>query len=97
MQPSAPFTPPPPTVSYLVSVNGEGAQEFLAAPNASKLVADNLAVGYPSVVAFRNAKSIETVLSKFNERIDGWLRQVGHTAGFRVTPTATGAEFSPPY
>jgi hypothetical protein len=75
MQPSAPFTPPPPTVSYLVSVNGEGAQEFLAAPNASKLVADNLAVGYPSVVAFRNAKSIELFyVNSMNELMVGCVR-----------------------
>jgi hypothetical protein len=84
-------------VAYIVSVNGEEPEEFATAPKASKLVADNLAVGYSSVVEFRNAKSIDIVRSNFESRINGWLRQVGYTAGFTAKPTATGAVYEPPF
>lgn len=97
MQPSIPYTPPPPIVSYIVRVNGEEPQEFAAAPSASKLVADNIAVGYPSTVAFHNANSVDVVRSNFERRIDGWLRQVGYTSGFKVTLTTVGAIYEPPF
>jgi hypothetical protein len=97
MQSSIPYTPPPPLVTYIVSVNGEEPQEFATAPKASKLVADNLAVGYPSTIAFHNATSVDVVRSNFEKRIDGWLRQVGYTSGFRVTATTIGAIYEPPF
>jgi hypothetical protein len=95
MNTTLPYTPPPPTVSYIVRINGEEAEHHITAAKASKLVADNLAVGYPSQVLFQDATSVETVRDNFNRRIDGWLLQVHHTSGFHCQPTASGAIYSP--
>jgi hypothetical protein len=90
---SQPYTPPPPTVIYCVQINSEEPFQYQTPINSSKYVADNIYVGNLAQVIFENANSIEMVRKKFNERIEGWLRQVGHTAGFWCEPTATGANY----
>ena len=88
-----PFTPPPPTVTYRVRINSEDWEEYGTPVNSSKYVADNIACGHQALVEFRNAKSVQLVRANFNKRVDGWLRQVGHTSGFVVEPNETGAYY----
>jgi hypothetical protein len=90
---SQPYTPPPPSVIYHVQINSEEPVQYQTPINSSKYVADNICVGYSAQVTFENANSIEMVRKKFNKRIEDWLRQVGHTAGFCCEPTATGANY----
>lgn len=87
---SMPFTQPPETVTYRVRINSEDWEEYKTPVNSSKFVADNIKSGNEALVEFRNAASVQTVLNNFNKRIDGWLRQLGHTAGFVCEPTEAG-------
>lgn len=87
---SMPFTQPPTTVTYRVRINSEDWEEYKTPVNSSKFVADNIKYGNEALVEFRNAASPQVVLNNFNKRVDKWLRQLGHTAGFVCTPTAFG-------
>lgn len=87
---SIPFTQPPATVIYLVRINSEEWEEYKTPVNSSKLVADNIKFGNEALVEFRNAASPQVVLNNFNKRVDEWLRQLGHTAGFVWAPTELG-------
>jgi hypothetical protein len=87
---SMPLTQPPATVTYRVRINSEEWKEYKTPVNSSKFVADNIKYGNEALVEFRNAANVRTVLNNFNKRIDGWLRQVGHTAGFACEPSEAG-------
>jgi hypothetical protein len=90
---SQPYTPPPPTVSYRVSIGSEEWIEYKTPVNSSKYVADNIYAGYSAQVVFENAANLALVRDNFNKRIDDWLKQLGHSAGFFCEPTQLGASY----
>jgi hypothetical protein len=90
---SLPFTPPPATVIYHVSINGGEETEFLSPAKASKFVADNIFYGNDAHVRFENAIDVQTVRADFEKRINEWLIQLGHRDGFWCEPTPTGVHY----
>jgi hypothetical protein len=89
-----PFTPPPPTVTYLVRINAEEWTEYPTPVNSSKFIADNIAYGHSAEVKFQNAVDLELVRENFNKRISAWLRQSGKNGEFHWEPTDSGARYS---
>lgn len=88
-----PFTPPPPTVTYCVSINGGEWREFQTPVAAAKFVADSIRAGYDADVRFENAVDIQAVQSKFEERINNRLTEFGYNNGFSQEPTPQGKHY----
>jgi hypothetical protein len=61
--------------------------------NASKKVADNIFGGGDADVRFEHVVDIDKVRSNFEERIGGWLRQVGYTGDFHREPKMGGSHY----
>jgi hypothetical protein len=88
-----PFTPPPPTVTYSVSINSGEWRDFQTPVAAAKFVADNIRAGRDADVRFENAFDIQTVQRNFEERINNRLIEFGHKNGFWQEPTPQGKHY----
>lgn len=90
---SIPISPLPPNVTYLVSVNSGEQEEYATPVKASRFVAHNVLSGRDADVQFKNTVDLDMVRSNFTNRVEGWLRELGHNDPVWYEPLPSGAHY----
>jgi len=85
-----PFTAPPATVTYCVSINGGEENVFRTAIKAGRFIADNIYTGREAHVRIVDAVDLEIARKSLENQIQKRLTELGHNDGFWCEPTPTG-------